>query len=225
MLRRVNDGYGFWVSESWSVRIATLILSLAMIPTGLIYVAEAAKYGAASRFLIPVSILMASYASVIQPVLTQSIGKLTENSGLYLSKMASYPLILGTLAAIISPFLSRQILTAFFGSNYTDAALTLDIPAVSVVPFCLVMVVARGLVATNSQHIDLIANILGVAGCIYAGLWLIPQYGATGGGARIESVSLRQPPSIDILAGLPKINLKSSSFYSLDVIEYKLKGK
>lgn len=280
---------GFWVSESWSVRMATSILSLAMIPTGLIYVAEAtaiafgrtrliafvttlenvlrtivplgliwfdysisaicgsfvavrilallvycaaankqianfsvnaadfrqiakvtptfaatvifasinwqaviillgrfsteaesAKYGVASRFLIPVSILMASYASVIQPVLSQSIGKLTENSGLYLSKMASYPLIFSTLAAILSPFLSQRILTTFFGSNYADAAPTLDILALSIVPFCLVMVVARGLVATNSQHIDLIANMLGVAVCVSAGLWLIPQYGATG---------------------------------------------
>ncbi len=280
---------GFWVSESWSVRISTSILSLAMIPTGLIAVAEAAaisygrtrliafittlenvlrtvvplgliwfgfdisaicisfvavriiallvyflaankqlskfafnaaafrqisrvsptfagtiifasinwqaavillgyfstetesaKYGVASRFLIPVAILMSSYATVIQPALTQSIGKLTGNSGLYLSKMASYPLILSTLAAIISPFLSRQVLTAFFGSNYADAAPTLDILALSIVPFCLVMVVARGLVAINSQRIDLFANILGVAACFSAGFWLIPQYGAIG---------------------------------------------
>lgn len=142
--------------------------------------AESAKYGVASRFLIPVSILMASYAGVIQPVLAQSIGKLTANSGLYLSKMASYPLILSTLAAIISPFLSRQVLTMFFGSNFADAAPTLDILALSIVPFCLVMVVARGLVAADSQHIDLIANMLGVGACFSAGFWLIPQYGATG---------------------------------------------
>ncbi|HLM00730.1 MAG TPA: hypothetical protein VK400_06720, partial [Pyrinomonadaceae bacterium] len=32
---------GFWASESWSVRVSTMILSLAMIPTGLIGVAEA----------------------------------------------------------------------------------------------------------------------------------------------------------------------------------------
>ncbi|HEX8264219.1 MAG TPA: polysaccharide biosynthesis C-terminal domain-containing protein [Pyrinomonadaceae bacterium] len=280
---------GFWASESWSVRVSTLILSLTMIPTGVIGVAEAtaisygrtrliafvttlenvlrtliplvliwfgysisviclsfviaripallvyllaakkgisnfdfntedfvkiskvsptfagtiifasinwqvviillghystevesAKYGVASRFLIPVSILMASYANVIQPLITQHIQKATGNSGLYLSKMARYPLILSTLAALISPFLSGQVLVAFFGENYADVAPTLNILAVSVVPFCLVMVVARGLIATNSQHIDLLANALGAVACFSVGAMLIPQYGAVG---------------------------------------------
>ncbi|HEX8195281.1 MAG TPA: polysaccharide biosynthesis C-terminal domain-containing protein [Pyrinomonadaceae bacterium] len=280
---------GFWASESWSVRVSTLILSLTMIPTGVIGVAEAtaisfgrtrliafvttlenvlrtliplvliwfgysisviclsfvvvripallvyllaakkgisnfdfntedfikiskvsptfagtiifasinwqvviillghystevesAKYGVASRFLIPVSILMASYANVIQPLITQHIQKATGNSGLYLSKMARYPLILSTLAALISPFLSGQVLVALFGDNYADVAPTLNILAVSVVPFCLVMVVARGLIATNSQHIDLLANALGAIACFSVGAMLIPQYGAVG---------------------------------------------
>lgn len=280
---------GFWASESWSVRLSTLILSLAMIPTGLIAVAEAtsiafgrtrliafvstlenilrtaiplaliwfgfdisvvcisfvavrimalavyfpaggkylsqfdfdaddfrkifkvaptfagtiilasinwqaviillahfsteiesAKYGVASRFLVPVSILMASYASVIQPVIAQYAQQSPEKFGSYISRMASYPLILSTLAAILSPFLSRLVLTAFFGGNYADVAPTLDVLALSVVPFCLVMVVARGLVATNAQHIDLLANALGVAACFAAGWFLIPQYGAKG---------------------------------------------
>ncbi|HEX8736691.1 MAG TPA: polysaccharide biosynthesis C-terminal domain-containing protein [Pyrinomonadaceae bacterium] len=280
---------GFWASESWSVRLSTLILSLAMIPTGLIAVAEAsaiafgrtrliafvstlenvlrtivplgliwfgfdisvicvsfvavrilaltvyfpaggkylsrfnfnaedfrqifkaaptfagtiilasinwqaviillghfsseielAKYGVASRFLVPVSILMASYASVIQPVIAQCAQKSPERFGSYVSRMASYPLLLSTLAAVLSPFLSRYFLGAFFGAGYADVAPTLDILALSVVPFCLVMVVARGLVATNAQHIDLLANALGVAACFAAGLILIPRYGAGG---------------------------------------------
>lgn len=142
--------------------------------------AELAKYGVASRFMIPVSILMASYASVIQPSITQYMQKSMENAGSYLSKIAGYPLILSTLAAIASPFLSRQVLTAFFGDNYGDAARTLDILAMSVVPFCIVMIAARGLVATNSQRIDLFANALGVVICFLAGVILIPRYGATG---------------------------------------------
>jgi O-antigen/teichoic acid export membrane protein len=94
--------------------------------------------------------------------------------------MARYPLILSTLAALISPFLSAQILVALFGDNYADVAPTLNILAVSVVPFCLVMVVARGLVATNSQHVDLLANALGAVACFFVGAMLIPQYGAVG---------------------------------------------
>jgi len=142
--------------------------------------AESAKYGVASRFLIPVSILMASYAGVIHPVIAQYTQNSIENAGSYLSKMVSYPLILSTLAAILSPFLSRQVLTLFFGGKYADVAPTLDILAMSVVPFCVVMIVARGLVATNSQQIDLFANALGVAVCIVSGVILIPRYGAVG---------------------------------------------
>lgn len=141
---------------------------------------ESAKYGVASRFLIPVSILMASYANVIQPLITQHIEKSKVNSGLFLSKMARYPLLLSALGAIVSPFLSRQILITFFGENYGDVAPTLNILALSVVPFCVVMVVARGLIATSSQHVDLIANALGAVACFFVGVMLIPHYGAFG---------------------------------------------
>ncbi|MDQ3802222.1 MAG: polysaccharide biosynthesis C-terminal domain-containing protein [Acidobacteriota bacterium] len=141
---------------------------------------ESAKYGVASRFLVPVSILMASYANVIQPAIAQFTRKSSANSGLYLSRMASYPLILSTAAAILSPFLSERVLVGFFGETYAGVAPTLDILALSVVPFCLVMVVARALVATGEQHIDLLANALGVAACFAAGLLLIPEYGAKG---------------------------------------------
>jgi O-antigen/teichoic acid export membrane protein len=50
--------------------------------------AESAKFGVASRFLIPVSILMASYASVLQPIITGYVQKSTANAGAYLTKMA-----------------------------------------------------------------------------------------------------------------------------------------
>lgn len=139
--------------------------------------AEAAKFGAASRFLIPVTILMASYASVIQPMISRFEA---EKSGAYLAKMARYPLILATLAAIASPFLSQFVLTVLFGEKYSDVAPVLDVLAISVVPFCLVMVVARGLVAANLQHIDLLANALGVVATFAIGIWLIPLYGAKG---------------------------------------------
>jgi O-antigen/teichoic acid export membrane protein len=117
---------------------------------------------------------------VIQPLIARKTLKSNENAGSFLSKMACYPLILSTLAAAASPFLSRQVLIVFFGENYGDVAPTLDILALSVVPFCLVMVVARGLVATNSQHIDLLANALGVVACITLGAMLVPKYGAIG---------------------------------------------
>jgi len=167
-----------------TIILASINWQAAIILLGLLSTeAESAKYGVASRFLIPVSILMASYANVIQPIIARHTESSIENAGSYLSKMLRYPLILSTIAAIASPFLSTQILTIFFGSVYADSAATLDVLAMSVVPFCLVMIVSRGLVATKSQHVDFFANALGVVVCIIAGLFLIPRYGAIGAAA------------------------------------------
>ncbi|HLM00034.1 MAG TPA: polysaccharide biosynthesis C-terminal domain-containing protein, partial [Pyrinomonadaceae bacterium] len=128
----------------------------------------------------------------IQPVISeyaQRAGAIS--AGSYLSRMASYPLILATLAAIFSPFLSQQVLSILFGASYFDVAPTLDILALSVVPFCLVMVAARGLVANGAQHVDLLANAVGVVACLAAGVLLIPQYGARGAAmAQLFSFSL-----------------------------------
>ncbi len=142
--------------------------------------AESAKYGAASRFLIPAAILMASYAAVIQPLLAQYAVRGLREMGSYLSQIVRYPLFVAVIASVLSPFLSERVLAILFGAAYADASLTLDIMALSTIPFCLVMIVARGLVAADAQHIDLLANALGLIVCIAAGAMLIPQFGAVG---------------------------------------------
>lgn len=142
--------------------------------------AESAKYGAASRFLIPVTILMASYASVIQPRLSLSAQHSIRQMGGDLARMIRFPLVAALTAAVMSPFLSRAILVLLFGEPYADSDAILNLLAFCTIPFCIVMVVARGLVATGSQHIDLLANGAGVAACVVLGLILIPKYGAVG---------------------------------------------
>jgi len=127
---------------------------------------ESAKYGVASRFLIPVMILMAGYAGVIQPLLAN---KTREKLGLFLSKIIRNLLLLATFAALLAPLFSRFVLTFLFGENFAASAPVLNILALTVVPFCAVMIVGRGLVATGSQHIDLIANAAGVLVCVAAG--------------------------------------------------------
>lgn len=163
---------------------------------------EAAKFGAASRFLIPVTILMASYASVIQPILARFT---KEDSGAYLAKMARYPLVLATFAALLSPFLSRFVLTFLFGEKYADVAPVLDMLAISVVPFCVVMIAARGLVAANAPHIDLLANALGVLATFAVGFWLIPAYGAKGA-ALAQLVSFLLMALVEVVYLSKKIN-------------------
>lgn len=142
--------------------------------------AETALYGAASRFLIPVSILMASYGSVIQPAVARHAEMVRDRLGPYLAKKAQIPLIAATFIAIAAPFLSRPIMTLLFGSNFEAAAPTLEILALSTIPFCLVMVSASGLIATNAPRVDLLANVLGVIVCFCSGAILIPRYGAVG---------------------------------------------
>lgn len=173
---------------------------------------ESAKYGVASRFLIPVSILMASYASVIQPVIARHAENSIENAGSYLSKMLGYPFALATAAAIAAPFLSGQILTIFFGDVYADAAATLNILAMSVIPFCVVMIVSRGLVATGSQHVDFFANALGVVACVTTGFFLIPRYGAVG-------AAVAQLFSFLLMA------LLESGFLSRKIIKFRFRQK
>ncbi|MCY7374715.1 MAG: oligosaccharide flippase family protein [Pyrinomonadaceae bacterium] len=141
---------------------------------------ESARFGVASRFLIPAAIFAASYACSMQPALIRHYEKSVGAAASYLSRMASYALILTAAAAMLAPLLSRVVLTALFGEKYADAAQTLEILAVSVVPFSLVIIAARGLVAANAQHVDLFANIFGAAIGLCAGLLLVPKYGAVG---------------------------------------------
>jgi len=138
---------------------------------------ESAKYGVASRFLIPVMILMAGYAGVIQPLLAN---KTNDKLGSFLSKVIRNLLILATFASLLAPFFSEFVLKILFSETYVQSAPSLNILALTIVPFCAVMIVGRGLVATNSQHIDLIANAVGVAVCVIVGAILIPKYGAVG---------------------------------------------
>ncbi len=166
---------------------------------------ETAKYGAASRFLIPVSILMASYSSVIQPSVARHVEQLREKLGAYLSKTARIPLIVATLIAICSPFFSGWVLTLLFGPSYASASTALDILALSIIPFCLVIVAAGGLVATGSQRVDLFANILGAVVCFCAGIALIPRYGAVGAAAA-QLLSFTSMALVEIVYLSRKIN-------------------
>lgn len=144
---------------------------------------ESARYGVAARFLIPATIFAAGFANAMQPAMLGEWEKSVRAGAAYLAQRAGLIFILTGAAAIASPFLSRIVLTFLFGAKYADAARVLDLLAVSVVPFALVVVAARGLVAANAARIDLLANALGAAVCLLAGLFLVPSYGADGAAA------------------------------------------
>lgn len=143
---------------------------------------ETAALGTASRFLIPVTILMASYASVMQPALARLAGSPGE-VGRYLAAKARLPLGAAVAVSIASPFFARPVLELLFGPGYGDAAPVLSILALSTMPFCVVMIASRGLVALNRPRVDLLANILGAMICVTVAVVAIPRYGAIGAAA------------------------------------------
>ncbi len=141
---------------------------------------QTAEFGAASRFLIPVSIILAGFANTIQPTVARKVLQDVANSGIYLSKMAAIPVSIAAVAAVASLFLSESVLGLLFGDTYRSASTTLIVLTASIIPFCLVMVGSRGLIATGSQRVDLYANLIGFAACVLAGSIAIPAYGAIG---------------------------------------------
>lgn len=143
----------------------------------------AGHYGVASRFLVPVAVLLASYTSVLQPEATRLAAVSLTALGMFLSRYLRLVLILALPFAVGTGLLAREALTWLFGAQYADAAGVLGLLSASAVPLCLVMIVARGLVATNHQRVDLLGNVAGVLTCGLLCLWLIPRFGATGAAA------------------------------------------
>lgn len=144
---------------------------------------ETAKYGTASRFMIPASILLASYADVIQPHFTRYAHDSFKRLGRYIRRIAFIPAIVAIAGMILSPFAASFVLTTLFGGHYGEAASTLEIFAACLIPYTLIMIMARGLVAMGAQRIDLYANLVGVAVFLLAGWMLVPEYGAVGAAA------------------------------------------
>ncbi|MDQ2746037.1 MAG: polysaccharide biosynthesis C-terminal domain-containing protein [Acidobacteriota bacterium] len=161
---------------------------------------ELANYGIAGRFFIPATIFAAGFANAMQPTLVREWEKSAAAGAAYLRWRAGLVLFATVAAAIIAPFLSRTLLTLLFGAAYADAAQTLDLLAISVIPFALVVVTARGLVAANAARIDLLANALGAVVCLAAGLWLVPRFGAVGAAtAQIAAFALMAAVEIGFL--------------------------
>lgn len=167
-----------------TIIFATLNWQMPLVLLGYIAVeAEIAKFGTAARFLIPVSILMGSYASTVHPSLVLKFREGPYESGRYMVKVLCYPMLAAIVAISCSFAFGDQLLTLLFGEAYGAGALPLTILAISSIPFCIVMITARGLVASGLQRIDLYANIIGVVACIAIGSMIVPIYGAAGAAA------------------------------------------
>lgn len=144
---------------------------------------EAAQFGAASRFLIPVMVLMASYGSVLQPAASRMAAVSLPALGEFLSRSLRLVIALTLPCAVGLGLLAREVLTLLFSARLAQAAPSLQLMALTIVPFCAVMVLSRGLVATHNQRIDLLGNLGAVAVNLTLNLWLITRFGAVGAAA------------------------------------------
>ena len=172
---------------------------------------ESARYGVASRFLIPAAILAAGFANAMQPALVREWEKSVAAGANYLWRRARLILVLTVAAAVLSPFLSRAVLEILFGAGYAESARVLDLLAISVVPFALVLITARGLVAANEARIDLLANVVGSAVCLTTGLFLIPRYGAGGAAtAQIAAFFVMAILEISFLASFARAQISNA---------------
>lgn len=142
--------------------------------------AAAADFGIAARFLVPAMVLLWSYVSVIQPAATRHAQQSNAALGEFLARCLRLVIALALPVAVGGLTLGMNLLALLFGDSYASASLSLGLLAVSVVPFSIVMIASRGLIATNRQHIDLLANAVAVAVNLLANLALIPRFGAAG---------------------------------------------
>lgn len=144
---------------------------------------ETAKYGTASRFMIPVSILLASYADIIQPRLSGYVVSSGAFLAGYIRRITIAPVLIGIAAAMAAPLASGPALRLLFGGTYSEAARTVEIFAACLIPYTLIMIMARALVSLGAQKIDLLANLVGVLTFAILGRILVPSFGAEGAAA------------------------------------------
>ena len=143
----------------------------------------AAEFGVSSRFLVPVTVLLFGYVSVVQPV----AGRLAANSlnqlGEFLSRGLRLVIALALPLAAGGWLLGRELLILLFGPRYAGAAAPLGLLATSVIPLGVVLIASRGLIATGRQRFDLLGNLIGVVSNVALNFALIPRYGAAGAAA------------------------------------------
>ncbi len=160
----------------------------------------AADFGVASRFLVPVMILLCSYVSVIQPAASRLAQQSLVELGDFLARCLRLVIALALPLAVGGLMLGKPLLVLLFGEKYAGASLPLGLLALSIVPFSIVMVAARGLVATGRQRIDLLANLVAVIINLTANLFLLPRYGALGA-AGAQLLSLTAMAAIEVYGG------------------------
>ena len=146
----------------------------------------AAQYGVASRFLVPVAVLLASYTSIIQPEATRWALTAQAALGAFLSQALRLVLVLALPFVAGTWLLAREALVWLVWRAVWRRGERARFASGKRLPLSLVMIVVRGLVATNHQRVALLGNLTGVVSCCLLGWWFIRRFGATGAAAHLQ---------------------------------------
>jgi PST family polysaccharide transporter len=141
---------------------------------------DVAVYGAAGRLLVPWTLVCVSYATSVNPdvcrVAAQSPHRLGHFSARVMSNLLALVLPLAAGTSLVAP----QLLPLLFGPGYEGAVAPLRLLIWSLAPLGVVLLLAKSLVATNNQRVDLWANLIGLGINVALSLWLIPAHGVLG---------------------------------------------
>jgi O-antigen/teichoic acid export membrane protein/glycosyltransferase involved in cell wall biosynthesis len=164
----------------------------------------AAEYGVTTRFFVPVTVLFASYASVILPDASRLAKDSLRSLEDFLSRCLRLVIALALPFAVGAVALGRDLLELLFGSRYAAAWPALGLLAMSVIPFGVIMVASRGLIATGRQRFDLLGNLAAVGTNVALNFILIPRFGAPGAAAA-QLLSVSAMALVEIHFGARKV--------------------
>jgi glycosyltransferase involved in cell wall biosynthesis/O-antigen/teichoic acid export membrane protein len=143
----------------------------------------AAEFGVASRFMVPVTMLLVSYVGVAQPVAGRLAATSLNQLGEFLARSLRLVIALGLPLTVGVWLLGRDLLALLFGLRYSGAATALGLLIMCAIPLGVVLIASRGLIAMGRQRFDLLGNLVAVVSNIALNFALIPRYGATGAAA------------------------------------------
>lgn len=164
----------------------------------------AAEYGVTTRFFVPVTVLLASYSSVILPNASRLAGHSLSSLENFLSRCLRLVIALALPFVVGAFMLGRDLLESLFGARYATAWPALGLLAMSVVPFSMIMVASRGLIASGRQRFDLLGNLVAVVTNVTLNFILIPRFGAPGAVAS-QLISVSVMSAVEVYFGAKNI--------------------
>jgi O-antigen/teichoic acid export membrane protein len=144
--------------------------------------ADVGYYSAAYRFLTIGIGLTNCYIAAIFPVISRFFVESKNNFQRSCVSSIKYLSLMILPVAVITTYLSKDIINLFYGDEFIVSANTLKILIWTLALFPVANILGNGLVASHQQKFDLLVNILSACFNIVLNLILIPRYSHVGAG-------------------------------------------